>query len=233
MPRAAPESRLKELVEAATAVFIERGYRLTQMADVARAMGVAKGTLYLYVESKEALFLSALLYADGEIPSLSELEIPIPTPQPGSLAERVRSALADEVLPPGLQAALARRRIPDLREELEAILRELYATALRHRTAIKLIDRCGRDHPELEGLFYAEGRLRQLDALVRYLESRSRRGLLRPLPDLAAAARFVIESIALWAVHLHWDPAPQPIRAEQAEDTVVHFLLAGLLEERA
>ena len=36
---------------AATDVFIERGYRQTQMADVARAMGVAKGTVYLYVVS--------------------------------------------------------------------------------------------------------------------------------------------------------------------------------------
>jgi AcrR family transcriptional regulator len=43
-------------VKRATEVFIERGYKDTQMDDIAAALGVAKGTVYVYVESKEALF---------------------------------------------------------------------------------------------------------------------------------------------------------------------------------
>jgi AcrR family transcriptional regulator len=54
-PRRAPENRFGDLVQAAVQVFIAQGYRLTQMSDVAAAMGVAKGTVYLYVKSKEAL----------------------------------------------------------------------------------------------------------------------------------------------------------------------------------
>ena len=38
MPRRTPIDRLDRLVDVATAVFIERGYRRTQMADVAAAM---------------------------------------------------------------------------------------------------------------------------------------------------------------------------------------------------
>ena len=68
MPRRVPEHRIKDLFAAATAVFIEQGYRRTQMSDVARRLGVAKGTLYLYVESKEALFDAVLRNAAGEIP---------------------------------------------------------------------------------------------------------------------------------------------------------------------
>jgi len=55
MARRIPENRFDELVRGATEVFIARGYRLTQMSDVAEAVGVAKGTLYGYVESKDAL----------------------------------------------------------------------------------------------------------------------------------------------------------------------------------
>ena len=55
MARSIPVGRLEHLVDCATSVFIDQGYRRTQMADVADALGVAKGTLYLYVESKEAL----------------------------------------------------------------------------------------------------------------------------------------------------------------------------------
>jgi AcrR family transcriptional regulator len=51
MARSIPAGRVEQLVDCATSVFIDRGYRRTQMADVADALGVAKGTLYLYVET--------------------------------------------------------------------------------------------------------------------------------------------------------------------------------------
>ena len=229
MARQIPEHRLKDLLECATRVFIAQGYRRTQMADVARAMGVAKGTVYLYVESKEALFAAALRHADGEPPALSELDLPLAAPAPGALAAEVRARLAKEVVPPALAAALGRDRAADVRGELEAIVRELYALSSRHRTAVKLIDSCARDHPELARTFYGKGRFTQLEALVRYLEARIQQGQLEALPDTAVAARFAIEAIATWAVHIHWDPAPQPIDPDVAEDTVVRFVLRGLL----
>lgn len=61
MSRRIPEARLEQLVDAAARVFIERGYARTQMADVAAALGVAKGTIYLYVESKEVRFILGAL----------------------------------------------------------------------------------------------------------------------------------------------------------------------------
>src|SRR5918911_541542 len=73
MPRPRPPDRLEQLAESAVKVFTARGYRRAQMADVAREMGVAPGTLYLYVESKEALFDLAVRHAlangAGELPS--------------------------------------------------------------------------------------------------------------------------------------------------------------------
>ena len=231
MPRVVPESRFKDLLECATREFIARGYRRTQMSDVADALGVAKGTLYLYVESKEALFDAALRYADGRVPPASELELPLPTPAPDSLRQELLASLSDEVVPPALEAALERKRVGNVRAELEAIVRELYALSSRRRTAIQLIDRCATDLPELSSAFYTGGRFTQLDALARYLESRIRRGHLKEVCDVPTAARFVIESIATWAVHIHWDPAPQGIDAADAEETVVHFVLGGLLKE--
>jgi AcrR family transcriptional regulator len=50
------EARPEELVAAALDVFVERGYEAATLADVARRAGVTKGTIYLYFESKEALF---------------------------------------------------------------------------------------------------------------------------------------------------------------------------------
>lgn len=54
--RLRPETWLSDLLTAATKVFIAGGYHRAQMADIAHEMGVSQGTLYTYVESKEALF---------------------------------------------------------------------------------------------------------------------------------------------------------------------------------
>jgi TetR/AcrR family fatty acid metabolism transcriptional regulator len=46
------------LLKAATQVFASRGYFQSQVADIARAAGVAAGTVYLYFRSKEDLLVS-------------------------------------------------------------------------------------------------------------------------------------------------------------------------------
>ncbi|MBK1681881.1 TetR/AcrR family transcriptional regulator [Rhodocyclus tenuis] len=50
------EARPSELAAAALELFVERGFAATRLDDVAASAGVSKGTLYLYFNSKEALF---------------------------------------------------------------------------------------------------------------------------------------------------------------------------------
>lgn len=52
--------RRKEIIKAAAQLFSEKSYHDVTMEEVASAVGVAKGTLYLYFESKEKLYLSIL-----------------------------------------------------------------------------------------------------------------------------------------------------------------------------
>src|SRR3954466_7558175 len=110
MPRTIPADRFDQLAARATDVFIEQGYRRTQMADVADAMGVAKGTLYLYVESKEALFDLACRYADAEPPLTRPDVLPVATPAPGATLAYVAQRLAQNSVPSALIAALGRAR---------------------------------------------------------------------------------------------------------------------------
>jgi AcrR family transcriptional regulator len=51
-----PEARPLEILDAAQQVFGEVGFARAKLDDVARFAGVSKGTLYLYFDSKEALF---------------------------------------------------------------------------------------------------------------------------------------------------------------------------------
>jgi AcrR family transcriptional regulator len=229
MARSIPESRLKDLLDCATRVFIAQGYRRTQIADVAAALGIAKGTVYLYVESKEALFAAALRHADAEAPPVSELDLPLAAPEPGALVRELRDRVRGESIPDALASALVREAESDTRSELEGIVRQLFRLASRHRTGIELVDSCARDHPELAAMFYAEGRFAQLSTLVRYLEARIHQGRIPPLLDVPVAARFVVETIATWAVHIHWDPAPQSIDPELVESSIVQLVVGGLV----
>ncbi len=47
------EARPSEILDAALAQFVEKGFRATKMEDIARAAGVTKGTPYLYFQNKE------------------------------------------------------------------------------------------------------------------------------------------------------------------------------------
>ena len=50
------EARPQELLAAALALFVEKGFAATRSEEVAARAGVSKGTLYLYYPSKEELF---------------------------------------------------------------------------------------------------------------------------------------------------------------------------------
>lgn len=52
------EQRRAEILEAALGLFSSKGFHETTMEEVAQAAGVAKGTIYLYFQSKEHLLLA-------------------------------------------------------------------------------------------------------------------------------------------------------------------------------
>jgi TetR/AcrR family transcriptional regulator, fatty acid metabolism regulator protein len=56
-PQTAAEKR-DAILKAATQVFARRGFFQAQVADVARAAGIAAGTVYLYFRSKDELLVS-------------------------------------------------------------------------------------------------------------------------------------------------------------------------------
>lgn len=54
------EARPQELLDAALALFSEKGFSATRSEEVAAAAGVSKGTLYLYYPSKEELLKAVI-----------------------------------------------------------------------------------------------------------------------------------------------------------------------------
>lgn len=69
------EARPAELAAAALALFVEKGFAATRLDDVAARAGVSKGTLYLYFDSKEALFRAVI--EESLLPLIDAFEIKV------------------------------------------------------------------------------------------------------------------------------------------------------------
>ena len=67
------QTRPGELVRAALDTFVEKGFAATRLDDVSARAGVSKGTIYLYFDSKEALF-KAVVKA-GMAPAMATIEV--------------------------------------------------------------------------------------------------------------------------------------------------------------
>ncbi|HEV2984143.1 MAG TPA: TetR family transcriptional regulator, partial [Vicinamibacterales bacterium] len=67
-----PGPKRDAILRAATDVFAESGYFNAQVADVARAAGVAAGTVYLYFRSKDDL-LAAVFQRHNPLPAFEAI----------------------------------------------------------------------------------------------------------------------------------------------------------------
>lgn len=59
-PNSPKERKKRRILQAATQLFIQQGYRKTSIDEVAQDAGVAKGTVYLYFKNKSDLLIHAI-----------------------------------------------------------------------------------------------------------------------------------------------------------------------------
>jgi TetR/AcrR family transcriptional regulator len=91
------------IVQAAMRRFAELGYRETRAEDIARELGIAKGSIFQHFGSKEGLFLEAYKRAVCTFPSY--LDAPPDTLRGGFFAtlrywlERTRHLVHDDIIP--------------------------------------------------------------------------------------------------------------------------------------
>ncbi len=233
MTRKRPDDRIQRLVEIATEVFIaSNGYQRTQMSEVARQLGVAKGSLYLYVESKEALFDLCVRYADN-LDAVAGERVSLPYKSAGGEATlcyvQVRLA-QDPAFQEMIGLLLAEESLEPARD-LEHLVRILYGALGRNRKSIKLVEAAASDHPSLSKIWYPNARGQLLEVLLPFVERHLLAGAFRPLASAPIAARHLIETCTFWAIHRHWDLAPQSIDEDKLEDALVELVIRVFLND--
>ena len=227
MPRRRPPDRLDQILEAATRVFGRTGLENSKMSDVATEAGVSQGTLYNYVESKEALFRLLLDRGLGS-PKPASSALPMKSPSASALAHRMDDAIAATFALPQLDAALARRRVTDAAAELTEVIGELYDRTFSTRQAADVLERSARDVPELAAVFYGKVRRNLFERIERLVARRIASGHYHDR-DPSVVARLIIETVTTFARHIYNDVEPPSFDLAMARVPIIETLVSGVV----
>lgn len=230
MARRRPPDRLDQIIQAATRVFARTGLEGSKMSDVADEAGVSQGTLYNYVESKEALFRLLLDRGLGA-PAPTQASLPLRSPAMAALARRMDEAIDASFALPMLDDALARRRVNDASVELTAVIEELFERTHATRQAADVLERSARDVPELAAVFYGKARRGLFDRLTTLIERRMKSGHYHRR-DPHVIARLIVETITTFARHIYGDVEPPAFDLGAARADIVGTLVDGVVIAR-
>lgn len=231
MARTRDPGLLERIARAGMKVFAQRGLSQARMSDVAEETGVSHGTLYNYVESKEALFYLLVDWGMRDEPLELPDELPVEAPDPQTLLDRLEEEIGEGFQLTKLDEALRRDSVSDPGSELKGILEELYDRTAETREPADVIERSALDLPEMFALFFKRVRRSLFDRLNRYIRSRISQGHFRSYPDSMAVARQVVESITFAARHRHRDPDPHPADEGVYREVTVAMLMNSLLAD--
>jgi len=235
-PKRSTHERFPEVIAAAVRVFARDGYRSARMSDVAREAGLSEAALYRYVDGKEDLFVLSIRHSllleplpEADDPAGA---FPLKAPPLAEMILQAREFVAEAIPFGSLAEALRVSETAHPAAELESIMRELFTLEEQTSTAADMIERSGRELPELADLLNSGLRAPVLAALTGYLESRAKTGQLRATPNTAATARLVLETLTWFARHRLSDPYGAAIPAKLAQDTAIDALLHALVPPR-
>jgi AcrR family transcriptional regulator len=151
MRRRRKDARPDEIIEAARAVFVERGFAAAKVDEIATRAGASKGTVYLYFPTKEALFEAVM-----RVNVLSVIE---------AAAAAIN---ADETMPAPVQ----------LRLVMETFYREFVATDRKKLMHLMIAE--GPHFPALLEFYHRDVISRGMFLLTQLVERGMRRGEFTP-----------------------------------------------------
>lgn len=180
-----PEERPNEILDAALAVFAERGYRNTRLEHVGEAAGVTKGAIYHYFANKEELLLRAIEHRREEA------------------FGRIEEILRDKSAPVSTRIRLVVRRwfgaMP--RERLAVVT--LLSQGIAHEA------------PDAFRKWLAGGPMKGAEVVAALVREGQGRGEFRPDADADVAARLLVSGLLQQTVWQQYSDAVPGVAVAQ------------------
>lgn len=211
--------RLRKIYEAASRLFINRGYAQTQINHIAKAAGISVGAVYTMFTSKKAIldFILKVVIApdflerDQELPMGEDVFIGLDTEIINAFEENYSrfSARLD-----GME-----------RYPLGEMLSDAFDVIARYGTGCLLLEK----NPDACGewfQYYVDYRQRFFERFLRYMEFYQKRGEVRKLEYPQHSTTLMIETLSWWAMHISQDAFQvQDVPVETAKTVCLDALI--------
>jgi AcrR family transcriptional regulator len=205
---------LSEIANTAVSYITRNGFKQTQMAGLAKEIGVSAGTLYTYVENKDALLNLATTYLLRE-EDLPDLELPVRAVPADAIIEQFIETAAKWAQWPVLKKAIA--ETDTSQDTLRAVGRELYGLIRKYWRSILLLDRLANERADFAPVHTDQVRGGLVGDLVILLQ---KAGSPFDVFELGIIARAANEGVSWSAMHRHFEgEARQPV-GDLTEDEI-------------
>src|SRR6266513_2109979 len=118
-------AKRRQIIDGARAVFLARGFDAASMGEIARQAGVSKGTLYVYFDSKEALF-EAIVEEECQAQAEQVFALDSNDHDVEAVLTRLGYAFVRFLCRPGGQSSI--RTVISISERMPAIGKQFYET---------------------------------------------------------------------------------------------------------
>jgi AcrR family transcriptional regulator len=188
------EKRLRAIYDAASYLFINKGYARTQMKDIAKHINLSTGMLYVYFDSKKTL-LDFLLKATVD-PAFFSREHTLP------LTANMFSELNIELIAAFEENTRTFSSHTDLvRYPYEEMLSDAFDIIRKYGTGCLIIENNPDDVGTLKQ-YYDNYRTAFFSQVLGYVQCYIQNGSFRAVPYVDYTVQLIIETISWWAMHV-------------------------------
>lgn len=215
-------NRLQTIYDAASSLFINKGYMRTQMKDIAKEIGLSTGMLYVYFKGKKDI-LDFILKCTID-PDFIQQEFQFPIDQ------RFFEGLSNEIIAV-LNESHAKFSQPLTKKakgySFEQMISDAFDTIAQYGTGCLVLEKNINDVGELGG-FYQKYRKEFFDNILRYVNIYLNKGEMRAVKYPELTSQQIIETIAWWGMHLQNDAfetqknIPVSVAKEICMDNLLH-----------
>ncbi|UZQ50029.1 helix-turn-helix domain-containing protein [Clostridium kluyveri] len=214
------DERLYKIFDVASRMFIKQGYTRTQINQIAKAAGIAVGSMYHLFESKEAVYGFVIKCIISPEYIHGPLSLPITEKDFIGLEEEVHSVLINNS-----------KEFDKHKEEIsigynfQSMISNAFDTISKYARGCLIFEKNTNEHEEFVEI-YRQFRSYFFTSVYEYLKLFEKYGHIRKIEDLKLAARFIIESISWWTMDLPYNSfeVQEQISEETAKKVVIDAL---------
>ncbi len=192
------ENRMRLIFDAASHLFINKGYARTQMKDIAKEIGLSTGMLYVYFTGKRDILNFILKGTIDPAFITQEFELPIRSELFDSLDNEIINAFEENT-------KVFSSHFGDITKyPLEQMLSDAFEVISKYGIGCLLIEKNPDDLRKLTA-YYKQYRQKFYGQVLSYITQYIQKGTVRQVEHPQYITRLIIETISWWGMHISND----------------------------